>query len=475
MSLKRLLLATCTLSALLLVSGVQAATTVSSIIGDNMVLQRNAPVVLWGWDDAGTKVSVSIGGSSATATAGEDGSWSVSLPAMKAGGPHEIGISGSSKLNIKNVLVGEVWFCSGQSNMEWTVSRSLNPKEEIAAGNHPTIRHIKFPHTTADKPQAQAKTQGWTVTTPQTVANYTAVGYYFARNLQKELKVPVGLIGCNWGGTRIEPWTPPAGFKAVPALKDISDNLSSFPKKDKNGRIQHQTALAIYNSMVHPVLQYRFKGAIWYQGESNNGEGMLYHEKMKALIYGWRNVFNNPDMPFHFVQLAPYRYKRPEALPGIWQAQLKTLAVKNTGMAVTVDIGNTKDIHPKNKQEVGRRLALWALTKDYGRDVGVYSGPLLSKVDQSEGKGRITVHFHKDTTGGLKASDGKPLSHFEVAGKDGKWHPAKATIVYGDHLIVSSDAVKQPVHVRYGWNELAEPNLVNRAGLPASPFQASLK
>ncbi|MCP3694751.1 MAG: sialate O-acetylesterase, partial [Planctomycetaceae bacterium] len=193
------------------------------------------------------------------------------------------------------------------------------------------------------------------------------------------------------------------------------------------------------------------------------------------LIYGWRKVFNNPDMPFHFVQLAPYRYNRPEALPGIWQAQLKTLAVKNTGMAVTVDIGNTRDIHPKNKQEVGRRLALWALTKDYGRDVGVYSGPLLSKVDQSEGKGRITVHFQKQTTGGLKASDGKPLSHFEIAGKDGKWHAAKADIVYGDHLIVSSDAVKEPIHVRYGWNELAEPNLVNGAGLPASPFQASLK
>ena len=180
-------------------------------------------------------------------------------------------------------------------------------------------------------------------------------------------------------------------------------------------------------------------------------------------------------MPFYFVQLAPYRYNRPEALPGIWQAQLKTLAVKNTGMAVTVDIGNTRDIHPKNKQEVGRRLALWALTKDYDRDVGVYSGPLLSKVDQSEGKGRITVHFQKQTTGGLKASDGKPLSHFEIAGKDGKWHPAKADIVYGDHLIVSCEAVKEPVQVRYGWNELAEPNLVNRAGLPASPFQASLK
>ncbi|MCP4814701.1 MAG: sialate O-acetylesterase, partial [Planctomycetaceae bacterium] len=185
-------------------------------------------------------------------------------------------------------------------------------------------------------------------------------------------------------------------------LKEISDNLASFPKKNDKGAIQHQTALAIYNAMVHPILPYRFKGALWYQGESNNGEGMLYHEKMKALIHGWRKVFNHPEMPFHFVQLAPYRYNRPEALPGIWQAQLKTLAIKNTGMAVTVDIGNTRDIHPKNKQEVGRRLALWSLTKDYGRDVGVYSGPLLHKVDQVEGKGSITVHFQKETKGGLK-------------------------------------------------------------------------
>ena len=475
MSLKRLLLTSCILAALLFAPALHAATTVSSIIGNNMVLQRNAPVVLWGWDDAGTKVTVGIGKSSATATAGDDGSWAVSLPAMKAGGPHEIAISGSSKITLKNVLVGEVWLCSGQSNMEWTVARSLNPKEEIAAGTHPTIRHIKFPHKTSDKPLANAVTEGWTETTPQSVANYTAVGYYFARNLQKELGVPVGLIGCNWGGTRIEPWTPPAGFKAVPALKEISDNLASFPKKNDKGAIQHQTALAIYNAMVHPILPYRFKGALWYQGESNNGEGMLYHEKMKALIHGWRKVFNHPEMPFHFVQLAPYRYNRPEALPGIWQAQLKTLAIKNTGMAVTVDIGNTRDIHPKNKQEVGRRLALWSLTKDYGRDVGVYSGPLLSKVDQVEGKGSITVHFHKETKGGLKTSDGKPVSHFEIAGKDGKWQPAKATIVFGDHLMVRSKDVKEPVHVRYGWNELAEPNLVNGAGLPASPFQANLK
>ena len=465
------------LLALLLAPALSAETTVSSIIGNNMVLQRNAPVVLWGWDDADTTVSVTIGDSSANATVADDGSWSVSLPTMKAGGPHAISINGSSTLEIKNVLVGEVWFCSGQSNMEWTVSRSNNPQEEIAAANHPTIRHIKFPHQTADKPQSKTKTQGWTETTPATVGNYTSVGYFFALNLQKELEVPIGLIGCNWGGTRIEPWTPPVGFQSVPALKDISDKLANFPTKNANGQVQHQTPLAIYNAMVHPILKYRFKGALWYQGESNNGEGMLYHEKMKALILGWRKVFDNPEMPFHFVQLAPYRYNRPEALPGIWEAQLKTLSLKNTGMAVTVDIGNVKDIHPRNKQEVGRRLALWSLTKDYGCDVGPYSGPLFLKADQREGKDSIAVWFQKETTGGLKASDGenKPLTHFEIAGKDGKWHPATVTIVYGDHLIVKSDQVKEPVAVRYGWNELAEPNLVNRAGLPASPFRAKLE
>ena len=228
--------------------------------------------------------------------------------------------------------------------------------------------------------------------------------------------------------------------------------------------------------MVHPILKYRFKGALWYQGESNNGEGMLYHEKMKALILGWRKVFDNPEMPFHFVQLAPYRYNRPEALPGIWEAQLKTLSIKNTGMAVTVDIGNVKDIHPRNKQEVGRRLALWSLTKDYGRDVGLYSGPLFLKADQGEGKDCIAVWFHKETKDGLRPRGGeqKPLTHFEIAGKDGTWHPATAFTVYGDHVIVKSDKVKEPVSVRYGWNELAEPNLVNRAGLPASPFRAKL-
>ena len=452
---------------LFVTSAVQADLTISSIIGDNMVIQRDQPVVLWGWDEAGQDISVSMGGAKATSKAADDGSWSVSLPALAAGGPHEITFNGSSDVTIKNVLVGEVWLCSGQSNMEWTVAQSLNPQEEIKAGTHPRIRHIKFPHVVSDKPIDNARTNGWTETTPQTVAGYTAVGYAYARFLQKELDVPVGIIGCNWGGTRIEPWTPPVGFQSVEALKDIADDLANYPLKNDKGQVQVQTPLAIYNAMVHPILKFRFKGAIWYQGESNNGEGMLYHEKMKALIYGWRKVFNNPDMPFYFVQLAPYRYNRPEALPGIWEAQLATLSVEGTGMAVTTDIGNVGDIHPKNKQEVGRRLSLWALTHTYSREVGIVSGPLYKSMKIEGNKVRISFDY---TDGRLAANDGKDLSWFTIKGKDGEFVEAKA-VIDGQTVLVSSDEVEEPVAVRLGWNELAEPNLVNAAGLPASPFR----
>ena len=277
---------------------------------DHMVLQQAEEIPVWGWDAPETAITVTLGDRSTSTQSAADGKWRVRFAQRTPGKPISLTVKGSSEIVLTDILVGEVWLCSGQSNMEWTVRNSNSAEAEIASGHHPEIRHLKILHTPAAIPQESVATTGWQRSSPATVGNFSAVGYYFARNLQDQLGVPIGLIGSNWGGTRIEPWTPPAGFKAVPALKDISDNLASFPKKDKNGRIQHQNALAIYNSMVHPVLQYRFKGAIWYQGESNNGEGMLYHEKMKALIYGWRNVFNNPDMPFHFVQLAPYRYNR---------------------------------------------------------------------------------------------------------------------------------------------------------------------
>jgi sialate O-acetylesterase len=284
----------------------------------------------------------------------------------------------------------------------------------------------------------------------------------------KELDVPIGLIGSNWGGTRIEPWTPPVGFQNVPALKDIADNLSNFPTKTADGKINHQSPLALYNGMIHPLLPFAIRGAIWYQGESNNGEGMLYHEKMKALIHGWRSVWNDPELPFYYVQLAPYRYNvEPTRLPGIWEAQLETLSVPNTGMAVTVDISDLADIHPVNKQDVGKRLALWALAKTYGQTDLVYSGPLYKSL-KIDGSKAIVSFDH--VGGGLISRDGQPLTHFQIAGEDGQFVAASAEIA-GDTVVVSAESIAQPVAVRLGWHQEAEPNLSNREGLPASPFR----
>ncbi len=286
---------------------VQAETKLPSILGSHMVLQQGEKCPIWGWDEAGTGVTVSFAGQTHTTKAGKDGRWQVSLNAMKVNAKGAaLTIKGSSTVKLEDVLVGEVWLCSGQSNMEWTVSRSANSKEEIANGNHPLIRHIKIPHRPSAKSESNVPSTGWQPCTPKVVANFTAVGYYFGRHLHKKLNVPIGLIGSNWGGTRIEPWIPPVGFKSVPALKaNFADKLDQFPSPTRGNGVNHQSPLALYNGMINPLLPYTIKGALWYQGESNNGEGMLYHEKMKALIAGWRSVWNNPELPFYYVQLAP--------------------------------------------------------------------------------------------------------------------------------------------------------------------------
>lgn len=460
----------CSLAALLaavLASLAQAETKLPAIFGNHMVLQREQPIPVWGWDAPGNEVTVTLGDQKAVAKAGEDGKWSVQLPQMPAGGPHKLSVKGSSEQQFEDVLVGEVWICSGQSNMEWTVAQSVNPQEEAQAADHPRIRHVKVPHTPADKPQTDVQTGGWQVCSPSTVSAFTGVGYFFGRHLQKQLDVPVGLIGSNWGGTRIEPWTPPAGFQQVPALKDIADDLPNCPKKDDKGEINHQTPLALYNGMIAPLVPYGVRGAIWYQGESNNGEGMLYHEKMKALIGGWRTLWNNEQMPFYYVQLAPYVYNSPLNLPAIWEAQLKTLSVPYTGMAVTTDISTLNDIHPPNKQDVGKRLALWALAQTYKQKDLVYSGPLYKELKIEGNKARLSFEH---LGGGLVSRDGKPLSWFTIAGEDQKFVEATAEID-GDTVVVQAAGLDKPVAVRFGWLESAEPNLSNKAGLPASPFR----
>ncbi len=482
-----------------------AEVTLPNIFGDNMVLQRDMPIPIWGWAAAGEEVTVTLQDTDYTVqtTADAKGNWRTKLPAMSAGGPYILHIAASNTLELTNVMFGEVWICSGQSNMEWPVRASKDSEAEIAAADYPLIRLFNIPHKASGLlvPDVEAE---WHPTTPETIPNFSAVAYAFGRKLYNTLDVPIGLVNTSWGGTRIEPWTPPVGFDSVPALESISNDIQNIHAKyraelpermaqieawiaatrealetgevitpmpdNRHPLTHHASPTGLYNGMVHPLVPFAMRGAIWYQGESNLRNGMLYHEKMKALINGWRAVWNQGDFPFYFVQLAPFTYgggASPYFLPEIWEAQTATLALANTGMAVTTDIGNLRDIHPRNKQEVGRRLALWALAKTYGREDITYSGPLYKSM--AVDKNTIRLNFNSIGSG-LISRDDEPLTWFEIAGENKNFVKADATIE-GDTIVVSSDAVAQPVAARFGWHQTAEPNLVNKEGLPASPFR----
>lgn len=452
-----------------------------NVIDSNMVLQRDAPLPIWGWADPGEKVTVSISGNEATTTADDNGDWSVRLAAMSVGGPHEMTVKGNNEIVLNNILVGEVWVCSGQSNMQWSTNRADNAEDEIAAANFPKIRLFNIPRVPAGTPQADVEAE-WTECTPETVPGFSAVAYFFGRELHQELDVPIGLIETAWGGTRIEPWTTLDGFRSVPEVASLADDaeakheeyvktLEELPEdaeQPKHPLEDRQASTGLYNGMVYPIVPFAIRGAIWYQGESNRADGSLYQHKMAALINGWRHAWNQGEFPFLFVQLAPYRYNgEADLLPQIWEAQALTLWMPNTGMAVTTDIGNLDDIHPTNKQDVGKRLALWALARTYGQDDLVFSGPLYKSM-KVEGDS-VRIRF-KETGDGLESRDGEPLTWFEIAGEDKKFVEAEATID-GDTVVVHSDEVDEPAAVRFGWHQEAEPNLVNSAGLPASPFR----
>ena len=478
-----------------------ADVSLPAVIGSNMVLQREKSLPIWGWAAPGEKVTVSLGKSQSSAIANEQGEWLVKLPAMEAGGPHKMNVSGANTIELIDIMVGEVWVCSGQSNMQWPVARAENPQEEVSAATYPQIRLFHVPLKPAGSPAMDVHAE-WVACAPQTIPHFSAVAYFFGRELHRALGVPVGLIATSWGGTRIEPWTPPAGFASQPETKGMAEQLArheaAYQEVVKQSLEHHKTwlvaakeALAagqpipaaptlpphplnsngvptgLYNGMVHPLVPFAARGVIWYQGEANRGQGMLYHTMMKALIAGWRRAWNDEKLAFYFVQLAPFRYNgSPTALPEIWEAQTATLAVPHTGMVVTTDIGAIGDIHPTNKQEVGRRLALWALANTYGQREIVYSGPLYDSMEVEID----TIRLKFKHGAGLKSRDGKSLDWFEIAGEDRKFVPALAEID-GDTVIVSSSKVDKPVAARFGWDQLAEPNLVNGAGLPAAPFR----
>ncbi len=436
------------------------------VFSDHMVLQRGEDTRIWGWADPGTYVRIRISDAETAARADSKGRWSTHIDLMRSGGPYTLRvITDEETLKIKDVYIGEVWLCSGQSNMEWPVSRAADAKQEIKAARYPKIRHIKVPHRASGDPQSDIDA-AWEICSPETVGNFSACGYYMAREIHRTLKVPVGLINASWGGTRIEPWINLDGFERERSLRSFEQRVWDLRgKKPKS----HQQPSVLYNGMIAPVVGYGMRGAVWYQGESNHKDGAIYTDKMKALIGGWREAWNRKAFPFYFVQIAPYRYgnEHPSVLPAFWEAQTKVLdQVPFTAMAVTHDIATLDDIHPPNKQDVGDRLARIVLRRLHRRSGIEDRGPELASMWRQGSFLRLRFN----AAIGLKTRDRKPPSHFEIAADGTGFVPAKATIK-GDTITLRADGVANPRAMRFGWHKLAQPNLVNHAGLPARPFR----
>lgn len=487
------------------IASARAEVSLPRILDSNMVLQRDMALPVWGWANPGEQVSVSIGGQKVSTKADATGRWQVKLPPLAVSAkPLEMTIAGKNTITLSNILVGEVWVCSGQSNMQLPVKGAVDGEKEVAAADQPTIRLFEAPRVVSPLPSSDIDAR-WQVCSPETVKNFSAVGYFFGLNLLKKLNVPVGLISTNWGGTRIEPWTPAGAFAEIPALKDIAAQVASqdeqyskdlqplvpaveawtkaaraaqakgqpvppLPALPSSRLSQNSQPTTLYNGMVAGLVPFGIRGAIWYQGEANVTEGMLYYEKMKALIGGWRTVWGQGEFPFYYVQLAPYRYgSEAEKLAELWEAQVAALSIPKTGMAITNDIGTIGDIHPKNKQDVGKRLALWALANTYNMAGLEYCGPLYKSMKVEDGTIRI---FFDHAGSGLASRNGEPLNWFEIAGADGKFVEAAAKID-SNTVVVSSGEVAQPVAVRFAWSQRAQPNLMNKNDLPASSFRTN--
>lgn len=434
---------------------------------DGAVLQRGQNVPVWGTANDGEKVTVELAGQTATTTA-QGGKWKVELKPLEAGGPFAMKISGDNEVTVNNLLVGEVWVASGQSNMELKFNSSHEPDVERPKANHPQLRMFTAAKVTSPVPLPELK-GSWVTCSPETVGNFSAVAYYFARDLQAKLGVPVGVISTSWGGTPAQAWTSLDGFAGHPELagyaKVAQDNLAKYSDVAPPKPLAPGTASVLYNAMIAPVVPYGMKGAIWYQGESNAPKSKEYQTLFPAMIADWRAKWKLGDFPFLYVQIAPFKSQPPE----IREAQLFTLAKsKNTAMAVITDYGNATDIHPKQKEPVGHRLSLAARALAYGEKI-VYSGPLYKSM--KVGGNEIGIIFDH-TGGGLVAKDGD-LKGFTIAGVDGKFVPAKA-VIKGAAVVVSAEGVADPKAVRYGWDNVPDVNLFNKEGLPASPFRTDV-
>ena len=494
------------LGLLLCASPLVADVKLASPFTDHMVLQRDMPVPVWGWADPGERISVNFAGQNPTATAGADGKWSLTLSALKASAEsRDFTVTGKNTLTLKDVLVGEVWVGSGQSNMDFSVSVKVkyfagiaDEEREIAAANYPLIRMFTGAAAKTYEPQIRVAGE-WKVCTPETVPAFSAVGYIFARDLQKEIKVPIGIVTLAFGASTAEAWIRRETMASDPKLKPMLDGFDAKvksyqpptpdeekqwqdtvakakadgkrpPRRSAPNPVQDQhNATVLFNGMVAPVIPFAMRGVIWYQGESIVGGEpgrLLYPHVQATLIRDWRALWGQGEFPFYIVQLAGQ--EAASNSPLVREAQATVLALNNTGMAVTTDIGEAKNVHPHNKQDVGDRLARIARAKVYGEKVE-FSGPQYSAMTIDGGAIRVSfTHLG----GGLVAKGSGPLKWFEVAGADAKYFPAEARID-GDTVVVRSPEVTAPVAVRYAWVNFPDGcNLFNAAGLPAAQFRS---
>ena len=486
---------------------IKANVVLPDVISDGMVLQCNRPVPIWGQADPGEVVTVKFAGQSKKVIAGADGKWLVRLDSLKANAtPATMVISGKNTIELKDVLVGEVWLMSGQSNMQRLLSETADGAAAIAAANHPQIRLFNVSRQVAFKHQPPPLAT-WQACSPESVKQFSAAGYYFGVELEKELGVPIGLINSSYGGSQAEAWTPVEYLLASDDLKQTVERTKTWDAERAQVRADYEEKLkvwrasveeaktsgarpqpspavpdalreyriasSIYNGMIAPVIPFSIRGAFWYQGESNEARAQQYGILLPTMIRAWRERWGEGSFPFGIVQLPNYRDPKEEPADEPWshirEAQRRTaLSTPNTGLIVTIDIGEAHDIHPKNKLDVGRRMARWALADVYGRKI-TKSGPAFSraKIDGS----KIVLTFD-DVGQGLKIRDGDKLDEFAIAGADHKWHWAEARIVGKNRVEVWSDAVPKPLAVRYAFNNNPKhPNLTNETGLPATPFR----
>ncbi len=503
---RRCSLACWSLAVLLAAPAIAAKADVKlpAIFGDHMVLQRDQKDKVWGWADPGEEVTVEVapGGQSKQAKADAGGKWSVMLDPLPVGGPYTITVKGKNTITFQDVLSGEVWICSGQSNMQWPVAAATDADLEIKAAKFPGIRLITVPNRGTQEPQDDFEGR-WAVCTPETVPGFSAVGYFFGRQLHQTLGVPIGLINDAWGGSACEAWVPREKLAADPKYKGLLDRWAEIEKnypRDKKAHDEWKAAAEkakaegktppreprnpdwemhgnfrpgnIYNGVLLPTIGYGIKGAIWYQGESNANRAYQYRDLFPLMIQTWRDLWGQGDFSFYWVQLADFMDEMSEPAESAWaelrEAQTMTMKrLPRTGEAVIIDIGEGKDIHPRNKQDVAKRLARWALAKDYGIDVPCQSPTYRSM--SREGSKIVLTFDHVD--GGFRPFDVSEPRGFTIAGPDHKFVPAKAKVVDANTIEVWSESVSDPMAVRYAWADNPVCNLYSNAGLPATPFR----